>query len=172
MSSLPPTTTGHFKTIYTQAILPYTIALILHDSFEKKKYNSQKIHSQRKLDSQRHTSSPKGTQEMVNSKHTPLPPCAVESTRCSTCQANKPTSQPAFVKAMSTCESSCLASTAPVISADHPPTTLHTHASPDLTVQRDAEASGELLFPGSLCYTQTKELNGPKPGCMAPEPEA
>lgn len=37
---------------------------------------------------------------------------------------------------MSTCEAVCLASIPPVISADHPPTTLQANASTDLTVQR------------------------------------
>lgn len=171
MSSLPPTTTSHFKTIYTQATLPHTIALISHDSFEQNIIGiSFPIPRRRKLYSQRHITSPKGTQEMVNTKHTPLPPCAELSPPHT--QLAKPTSQPAFVTAMSTCESSCLASTAPVISAAHPPTALQAHASADLKVWRDAETSGGLLFPGPLCYTQTKELSGPNPGSMAPEPEA
>lgn len=53
---------------------------------------------------------------MVNSKHSPLPPCAELSPPHA--QLAKPTSQPAFVTAMSTCESSRLAGTAPVCHID------------------------------------------------------
>jgi hypothetical protein len=38
---LPPTTTCHFKTIYTQATLPHTAALTSHDGFEKKKKHNR-----------------------------------------------------------------------------------------------------------------------------------
>lgn len=115
MASLPPTTTCHFKTIYTQATLPHAIALISHDSFEKKHsrdFFSHPLKEEVGLSKtynfpQRHT----GNTKLEARSSASL--CRVESTTRSTCQ-------PAFVTAMSTCESSCLASTAPVISADRP----------------------------------------------------
>lgn len=55
----------------------------------------------------------------------------------------------------------CFASTPPVISADHPPTTLQANASTVLTAEwRDAEASRGPLFPGSIYYIQRKWMDG------------